>query len=292
MKWSYLIYAAAFALLAGSLGYGAWETRRANALRDLCQAAGEKQSAEAYRKALAACGARIASGDKSVDLVRTLRQRAFIHLQQRQYRLAIRDLDEAIRLEPDGADVFLAYYRRGQAHDVLGESPQAIADFGSALERAPEYRQGLAARALAYANAGDMAHVLPDYRKAWNVLPADDAMLSRQCEKALPRFREAAERDGKDARPLLWAAHCLMQLGRKQDALARLDLAIPLNDEAWLYTFRGSIDTDLERWEDAARDAQGAVRRDCGKNMMLVNNLCWARAVWGQELKEALDDCN
>ncbi len=64
-----------------------------------------------------------------------MRADAFIRL--KRYPEAIRDLDHAILINPDLANLF-AY--RATAHEALGHREQAINDFRAALKREPNLR--------------------------------------------------------------------------------------------------------------------------------------------------------
>ena len=53
------------------------------------------------------------------------------YAEEGQYEMAIQEYDEAIRLERDDAD---AYYKRGLAHEALGNTKEAERDFESAIQ--------------------------------------------------------------------------------------------------------------------------------------------------------------
>jgi tetratricopeptide (TPR) repeat protein len=72
------------------------------------------------------------------------------------YREAIADLTQAIRLNPDNAQ---AYTNQGLARAALGDTPGAIADLSQAIEIDPSL-------ALAYYNRGFVRSQLQDYQGA------------------------------------------------------------------------------------------------------------------------------
>jgi len=79
------------------------------------------------------------------------RQRAALLLLRTDYRVAITDLDQAVRLDPrDGAALLL----RGEAREALGAKEAALSDYRQALARDPQNPDARAA-------ASRLAEVLP-----------------------------------------------------------------------------------------------------------------------------------
>ncbi|HWV51744.1 tetratricopeptide repeat protein [Pseudorhodoplanes sp.] len=79
------------------------------------------------------------------------RQRAALLLLRTDYRMAINDLDQAIRLDPDDGAALLL---RGQARETLGARQGALADYRKALTHDPR-------NAEAHSAASRLAAILP-----------------------------------------------------------------------------------------------------------------------------------
>jgi len=105
--------------------------------------------------------------------------------------LAIKDLDEAIRQQPDYA---FAYLTRGHAYLNSGQDDKAIADETRAIALAPKNVEARWLRAYAYRyhkQAPDKA--LADYSAALAIDPADDASRNSRADayEALGRWADA-----------------------------------------------------------------------------------------------------
>jgi tetratricopeptide (TPR) repeat protein len=73
------------------------------------------------------------------------------------------EFDEAIRLNPQGAD---AYYNRGQAYDYLGQYERAIQDYDEAIRLDPQLAIAYNNRGYAYRSHGKTKEAELDYQKA------------------------------------------------------------------------------------------------------------------------------
>src|SRR5262249_40154009 len=65
---------------------------------------------------------------------------------------AIKDFDEAIRLDPQNVE---AFNNRGAVYAELGDHPQAIADFSTALALQPTFAPAYRNRGNSYLETGD-----------------------------------------------------------------------------------------------------------------------------------------
>ena len=86
----------------------------------------------------------------------------------KQYRRAIADLDEVIRLNPRHA---LAYARRSYAYVMLGMFKQTIADANQAIQINPRDALAYNNRGMAYQHLGYHQNALHDYRMALKIDP-------------------------------------------------------------------------------------------------------------------------
>jgi tetratricopeptide (TPR) repeat protein len=84
-------------------------------------------------------------------------------INQGQYRQAVEELNEAVRLDPLMA---LAYNARGFAYYLLHDQKHSLADFDEAIRLNPRYQNAYRNRSLARKAAGDSAGSAADSAKA------------------------------------------------------------------------------------------------------------------------------
>ena len=77
---------------------------------------------------------------------------------------AIKDYDDAIRLEPDLA---VAFGNRGNVYRKNGQFDRAIADYSEAIRLDPDDAQVFADRGLAYEKIGERSQAMRDFKKAY-----------------------------------------------------------------------------------------------------------------------------
>ena len=80
-----------------------------------------------------------------------------------QYEKAIKDYDEAIRLDPQRA---VAYYNRGFTYDNLGQYEKAIQDYDEAIRLDPQDALAYYNRGVAYYQLGQQEQADRDFAKA------------------------------------------------------------------------------------------------------------------------------
>jgi len=125
----------------------------------------------------------------------TFYERGLAWRNKKDYDKAIKDYDEAIRLDPKYAT---AFYGRGIARALKKEYEKAIKDYDDAIRLSPKYAFAFRERAVAHGNLKEYARALADYEAAVRIDPkyaaalADQAWLLATCSDA--RFR-----DGKKA---------------------------------------------------------------------------------------------
>src|SRR6266446_6724773 len=88
---------------------------------------------------------------------------------------AVRDLSEAIRIDPKYPD---AYLERGQTFFKLGETERSIADYSAAVARDPRHGAALRARGMAHLYVGQADLALADLTKAIELGEHDPQMLA------------------------------------------------------------------------------------------------------------------
>ncbi len=107
-------------------------------------------------------------------------------LYSRDLPAALKDLDEAIRIDPSQAEF---YVTRASILGWLGEPAPALADLNQALARDPRSVHALTNRGLAYLNNGDTSRALADFDAALRLSPNDSGLYG---------FRAAARRGTGD----------------------------------------------------------------------------------------------
>lgn len=134
---------------------------------------------------IAACSAIIAAGrDNRMAEVYADRARAW-H-KAAQYKAAVADFDQSLRLKADDAD---ALQGRCMSRAVLGDLQKALADCNQALKLKPDDMAALEARGFTFRKLRDFKQSLADY----------DAVLAREPKRASALFgRGAAKLDDGD----------------------------------------------------------------------------------------------
>jgi tetratricopeptide (TPR) repeat protein len=95
---------------------------------------------------------------------------------KKDYQAAIKDYDEAIRLDPKKSR---AYTNRGAAYKGLGRNDRAIADESEAIRLDPLYPEYYDNRGLSYAENGDYDRAIADYNEAIRLAPQANFLTDR-----------------------------------------------------------------------------------------------------------------
>ena len=125
---------------------------------------------EAYKKVIALSGDSALAGDAHHGI-------GWIYIQQKEYRSAISELQQAVRLKTEDADAFLDF---GMAFLMLGQNPLAIEKFQKAISLRPHFADAYYNLGLAYDMMGDKADAMTVYRKLKPIDPkAAQALLDQ-----------------------------------------------------------------------------------------------------------------
>lgn len=100
----------------------------------------------------------------------TFRNRAAAHRYKREYDLAIQDYNEVIRLKPDDAS---AYHDRALSYGAKGDFDQAIRDFDKTIALQPGDSVAWANRGTAHRLKGDFDRAIQDYDQTIKLAPND-----------------------------------------------------------------------------------------------------------------------
>ncbi len=101
--------------------------------------------------------------------------RGWCYHHKHSYDPAIHDLDEAIRLTPSAA----AYYWRGLCYLRKVDYGRAMADFIEAVRLAPKVAEAYRTRAWIYGQRGEYSRAIQDYTRALNLHPDAETYSSR-----------------------------------------------------------------------------------------------------------------
>ncbi|MBW4625037.1 MAG: serine protease [Brasilonema octagenarum HA4186-MV1] len=150
---------------------------------------------------------------------------------KQDYKGAIADLTEAIRLSPNYAN---AYYNRGNIRRELGDKQGAIADYNQALRINPNYTDAYYGRGYVRSDLGDKQGAITDYNQALRINP---------------NYANIYQNRGN--------AHA--DLGDKQAAIADYNQALQINPNyANAYYNRGVTRTELGDKQQAIADLHKA----------------------------------
>ena len=115
------------------------------------------------------CTAVIRAGRESADdLARAFFNRGRAYADRGQYDRALRDFDQAVRIDPNYAD---AYNSRGVAYSGMGQYDRAIEAFDLAIQLDPNYAIAIFNRGLALQNLGRTAESAEAFATAKTVGP-------------------------------------------------------------------------------------------------------------------------
>ena len=190
-----------------------------------------------------------------------------IKAKSKDYKGAISDLNEAIRLKPDFA---LAYVGRGAVKYGLGDKQGAIADYNETIRLKSDYADAYAGRGLAKYDLGDKQGAITDYNEAIRLNPNDvDAYYNRGNAKsalgdkqgAIPDYNEAIRLKPDYADVYNNRGYAKYGSGDKETAYADYNEAIRLKpDLALAYINRGVAQYDLGDKKGAISEFNEAIR--------------------------------
>ncbi|MHC5594492.1 MAG: tetratricopeptide repeat protein [Nostoc sp.] len=200
---------------------------RGDVLRELGQ---NEEAITAYSRALEAN-----SEWGKLSVTDVYLNRANLYSDRGDYRRAIADFDQVLRLNPKNA---VAYALRGLNYQRRGDNQAAIKDFNSAVRIDPNNAIAYFARGISYHLQGDYQGALAAYEKA---TVQDAKFLAavnnlglikyelQDIEGAIRQFQAAINIDSKSAEPQLALATALYVKGDREKALELAQAALRLD---------------------------------------------------------------
>ena len=183
---------------------------------------------------------------------------------KRAYDRAIQDFDRVLVLEPNNIDALI---RRGDAFVQLGDFGRGMSDLDRAVSIAPENPLAYLMRGLAYGRRGNTLAALQNY----------DAAL-----KYDPRYADALSN----------RAAIYLEQGRLDLAIRDLDLSISIdNTNPLAFYNRGYAHFAKKEYDKAISDYSSAIALNPQLGLA-YNNRGLTRAIAGQDLVQALADCD
>jgi tetratricopeptide (TPR) repeat protein len=183
-------------------------------------------------QSIAGCSALIqAIQNPNTKLADAFYNRGRAYASKHDYGRAIKDYDQAIRLNPTLGN---AFYSRGLAYRHKGDYDRAIEDYNQALRINPKYVEAFYGRGLAYQQKAEYDHAIEDFDQVLRINPSyADAFISLgnvyaqkgEYDRGIANFDQAVSLN-----PL--SADAFYNRGRAYEYIGDYTRAIPDYDEA------------------------------------------------------------
>lgn len=236
--------------------------------------------------------------EREPDNAEVLRVRGRTRAAAHDFDGARADYDRAVDLDP--ADQAAAV-GQGMAAYSQGKYGEAVVSLSVALRLDPSDQGALAGRAAAYYQLGRWDRALADYRAIKTSTPdsgfaayGELSSLIRldRAEEARGLIDARLDTDPTDATAVDALVRLEKRLGTPGQALPILDRAIAAAPEnVDLLSLRGQTRVSVGDVEGARSDF-GAIRDMDRNDPDMANTVCWAQAITGFDLEQALADCD
>lgn len=148
---------------------------------------------------------------------------------------AIKDYDEAIRVEPNYAVI---YNNRGRSYYAKGEYDKAIADFNQSITLDPNYVDAYNNRGLAYYAKGDLDKAMADYTQAITLDPefalayngrAYVYLARKDYNRAIAEANQALKAKPREATWYVTIGEIWLSAGKKKEAAQMFTMALKMS---------------------------------------------------------------
>jgi tetratricopeptide (TPR) repeat protein len=215
----------------------------------------------------------------------------------KDFRGALADYTEAIRLNPNYAD---AYYHRGNAFYKLGDKQKAVNDYNQVLKINPNYADAYYNRGVARNELGDKQGAMSDYNQALKINPQEAGAYNNRGtirldmgdnQGAISDYNQAIKINPNDANAYYNRGNARNALKDKQEAINDYTRAIKINpSNVNYYINRGVVRSDVGDNQGAINDYNQALKID--PNLaQIYNNRGIARSNLGDK-QGAISDYN
>ncbi|HKP05154.1 MAG TPA: tetratricopeptide repeat protein [Chthoniobacterales bacterium] len=215
---------------------------------ELRSAAQVAQISRRYDEAIDLCNKALEANPNNFQTSIILDIRGSSYAGKGDWDRALRDYEEAVRLEPTNAD---ALTNRGNAYAHKNELAKSTSDYNEAIRLNPKLFQAFVNRALNYLAANDLERALADLNEAIRLNP---------------KFAPAYTR----------RVRVLLRLKRSDEALKDADTAVSLSPEtAEPYYSRARLRADRREYLQARDDYQHALEHFGNGESTLLNAAAW-----------------
>jgi serine/threonine protein kinase len=172
-------------------------------------------------------------------------KRGFAWIDKGEYDNAIRELNEAVRLDGENARF---YYERGLARAYKGDHEKELSDFSEAIRLDPRFAPAYNCRGLAWRTRQEFDKAISDFDAAIRIDPTFAAAYNnrgfawsekKEYDKAIGDFSEGIRLDPKQAHAYFNRGYAWLEKREYDKATLDFDKSIRLDpdlwDEAWLY---------------------------------------------------------
>jgi tetratricopeptide (TPR) repeat protein len=242
-------------------------------------------------------------GELSMQEAKRFHVSAKEHVNKNQFHLAINDLMQAIKLNPNFAESYrylgLSYLRLGEekaANGVHDEARKlfenAVDAYSKAIKLIPDAFQPYLSRSACYLNLNKYAEAAKDLEKTIEIDPKCYVCHHNlgDCYRHLERYKEAiraydtaTQLAADEPKSYYYRAHTYYATGDYKKAVEDYDTAIQkgFGQYYWSYQSRGEAQAKLNNHADALKDFRSAF------NLKMPGDPIEFFRKWGDKLREA-----